>query len=150
MKHFSAIFLAVTTIVCACNPLPGPRNLNWEKEWSKNEKALKDLTADIIKQGNKKYAAGNNNFPSDFRYPFDEGFHIETPFSTDSNHLSQRIDTIDVKRLTINFFIDRGLLDHYAAIVFSNDPGTLEALERSVGNEGNDFRIEPNWYMVRE
>jgi len=139
MSNSISWFFTLTVIFSSCNPLPGPRHINWEKEWEKNETKLKDLAQDILLQGSKKYTIGNNDFPDTFDYPFDEGFAI-----------SSSIDSIDKKKITITFYLDRGLLDHYSAFIFSNDSSALVEFNRNVENGGNDFRIEPNWYVVND
>lgn len=119
----------------------GPRNTDWKTEWKKNHVRLEHLKNDILKQGDRKYLSGNNNFPEEFEYPFDDGFSINSY----NGHSG-----IDTKKTTITFYMDRGLLDHYSAIVFSNDSTVIAEMDENVKNEGNDFKIKENWYVIND
>jgi hypothetical protein len=46
--------------------------------------------------------------------------------------------------------MDRGLSDHYSAIVFTNDSTVIAEMDENVKNEGNDFKIKQNWYAVND
>lgn len=119
----------------------GPRNIDWETEWSKHHVQLEKLKNDILKKGDQKYNLGNNDFPREFEYPFDDGFSINC-YNGNSG--------IDSKKITIKFYMDRGLLDHYSAIVFTNDSAVIAEMDENVKNEGNDFKIKQNWYAVND
>ncbi len=119
----------------------GPRNINWKKEWFENRFLLEKLKNDILEKGNRKYHHGDNEFPGEFEYPFDNGFSINC---YNGNH------GIDTKKITINFYMDRGLLDHYSAIVFTNDSTVIAEMDENVKNEGNDFKIKQNWYVIND
>lgn len=145
MKYGSACVFVLTTFVYGCgDPFPGPREIDWKKEWTKNESRLKALTNDILSEGNAKYHIGNNDFPDHFDYPFDEGYSIR------NSYYAGYTDHIVTKNITITYYVDRGLLDHYSAFIFTKDSATIEELDRNVKNGGNDFKIEPNWYMVND
>ena len=141
MKFF---LLSLIIFFTSCNPFPEPRKIDWKKEWEKNQIKLRALANDILIQGSKKYTTGINDFPSDFHYPFNDGFAISLPYS------SYGRDTIDTQNITITFYVDRGLLDHYSAIIFTNDSTDIKEFDRNVENGGNDFKIEPNWYMIND
>lgn len=119
MKTISFFIFLFTFLFSSCNPFsgssnpfPGPRKIDWEKEWEKNESKLKALTADILAQGSNKYKTGINDFPKGFSYPFDDGFAISRTYDTTG------VNTINTKRITITYYVDRGLLDHYSAFIF--------------------------------
>lgn len=135
------IYILLILFLNSCNPFPGPREIDWKSEWKKNRFRLEKLKNDVLKNGDKKYKSGNNDFPDEFEYPFDEGFSIN------SYNGHSRIDT---KKTTITFYMDRGLLDHYAAIVFTNDSAVIAAMDENVKNKGNDFKIKQNWYAVND
>jgi hypothetical protein len=145
MRLYSAVILGISFLT-SCNDafFPGPRKIDWKREWKKNEIKLKALALDIRVNGNKTYKSGNNDFPAGFEYPFDEGFYIENPFANEGK------ESIDTRRLTIRFYVDRGLLDHYSAFIYTNDATQIKDLDDNVQNGGNDFRIEPNWYMIND
>lgn len=140
MKKF-LIFSGLIFIFARCNPFSAPGEVDWKVEWKKNHFSLERLKNDILKQGERKYRTGNNEFPKDFEYPFDEGFYI--------NSLNGHTQ-IDQKKVTITFYMDRGLMDHYSAIVFTNDSIVLKEMEENVQNAGNDFKIKANWYAIND
>jgi len=144
MKYLLSGLFIVTLFVCSCKPWGEPRNVDWKKEWEKNQTRLKALAGDILTQGSKKYIIGNNNFPADFDYPFDDGFAIRTPYSLNG------ATSIDTKNITITFYVDRGLLDHYSAFIYTNDSTKIKEFNENVQNGGNDFKIEPGWYIIND
>ncbi len=135
------IFIVLLT---SCHPFEF-RKIDWKKQWSKNQDKLKNLTEDILLHGNKKYNIGNNSFPSGFKYPFDQGFYISGRF-----YKNRQLDTLNVENLMITYYMDRGLLDHYSAIVYTNDSISIEWLDNKVEQGGNDFKLESNWYVVND
>lgn len=52
--------------------------------------------------------------------------------------------------LTVLFYTDFGLLDHYSGFFYSDDPVDLKELNRNVLNGGNDFKISENWYRISD
>lgn len=52
--------------------------------------------------------------------------------------------------VTMLFYTDRGLLDHYSGFIYSNDSIELKVLEENVKNGGNDVRLENNWYQIHD
>lgn len=140
MRKLTYIFL-ILILHTSCSLFPGPREIEWKTEWSKHHVQLEQLKNDILITGDRKYNQGNNDFPDEFEYPFDDGFSINC------YNGNQGIDT---KKITITFYMDRGLLDHYSAIVFTNDSIVIAEMDENVKNEGNDFNIKQNWYMIND
>lgn len=52
--------------------------------------------------------------------------------------------------LTVMFYTDRGLVDHYSAFIYSNDSTQIQELEEKVMRGGNDFKKEANWYFIHD
>lgn len=52
--------------------------------------------------------------------------------------------------VTITFYTDQGLNDHYSGFVYTNDSTEIETLDAKVKAGGNDFRLEPNWYLIHD
>jgi hypothetical protein len=144
MKLFFINLCLLAICFSSCLHSFGPRDIDWQKEWNKNEMKLKGLAWDILTKGNDKYLAGNNEFPEGFKYPFDEGFYIETPFQNGSGQI------IDPRKLTIKFYVDRGLLDHYSAFIFTNDSTRIKEFDQKVKEGAGDHNIEFNWYMIND
>lgn len=51
---------------------------------------------------------------------------------------------------TIKFYTDRGLLDHYSAFIYTNDPERLDELNHKAINGGNDHKMEEGWYFIND
>ncbi len=128
-------------MLISCNPLEGPREIDWKKEWEENGSSLKNLTQEIKGNREGKYQMGNNSFPGSFDYPFDEGFYIG---------YGSRDTLIDTNKISIRYYVDRGLLDHFSAFIYTKDSSEIKELEIKVQQGGNDYRIEDNWYMVND
>jgi hypothetical protein len=143
MKNIKAIYSILALVFNSCSAFPGPRNIDWQKEWHENRTKLKILAQDISLANSKKYRTGNNNFPIGFKYPFDEGFFISKPSSYTTTDSTDRA-------VTVRFYLDRGISDHYSAIIFTNDSSEVKSFDENVSNGGNDFKLEPNWYIIND
>jgi hypothetical protein len=133
--------LMIPFILTSCIPFERPRVINWKKEWKESGTSLKDLTQQIKENKEGIYQIGNNNFPSSFDYPFNDGFYI--------GYGSQNM-LIDTNKISIRFYIDRGLLDHFSAFIYTKDSAEIKQLESKVQQGGNDYKIENNWYVVND
>ena len=63
------------------------------------------------------------------------------PISNGGNEIA--IYKTDKNNLTVEFYIDRGFLDHYSAFVYTNDKKKIQELE-----EGANKKLDENWYIV--
>jgi hypothetical protein len=124
-------------LLSACNPFSGPRNVDWKKEWEKHASELKSLTKEVKENKEAKYQVGNNSFS----YPFNDGFYIG---------YGSRDTLIDTNNISIRYYVDRGLLDHFSAFIYTRDSSEIKELEVKVQQGGNDFKIEDNWYMIND
>lgn len=71
------------------------------------------------------------------------------PISNGGNEIA--IYKTDDNRLTVEFYINRGFLDHYSAFVYTNDKEKIQELdERTALNTGLNVnkKLEENWYRV--
>ena len=128
MKTISLLILAIT--ITGCIPF-GPRKVNWGKEWRKWNPELKQL-ASKIEGAPDSYKAGNHDFPPNFKYPFDQGFHINKNDGT----------------LTITFYLDRGVLHHFSAFIYTTSDSKISELNSEVKNGGYNFNLGDNWYII--
>jgi hypothetical protein len=77
-----------------------------------------------------------------------DGYNIP-PISTNGNQIMIYRDSS--KAVTVEFYINRGFLDHYSAFVFTNNPNKISKLEKRVNlqlGSGNNERLSANWYRV--
>jgi hypothetical protein len=71
------------------------------------------------------------------------------PISNGGNEIA--IYKTDENKLTVEFFINRGFLDHYSAFVYTNDKDKIKELEeRTTLNKGLHVnkKLDENWYRV--
>lgn len=57
----------------------------------------------------------------------------------------------DNNKLTIEFYIDRGFIDHYSAFIYTNDKEKIQELEeRIISNKGLHInkKLDKHWYRV--
>lgn len=54
--------------------------------------------------------------------------------------------------VTVTFFIDRGLLDHYIAYIYTNDKSLIEDFDARTKSEWHrtNKKIDENWYRIAE
>ena len=134
------IFIILIIIFSGCNI--GPRNIEYEKEWDKWSDKLKELVKEI-QENSANYSIGNHIFPKGFDYPFDEGFAI--------HHCNNGKDEpIKPDSLTIVFYTDRGLLDHYSGFIFTNNSSIIESYESKIKHQAGDYKLEENWYYISD
>ncbi len=116
---YAVLLIPIAIIGILCKSNWGPRVIDWKEEWGKSKNELKDLTREIKENINGKYKIGNNDFPSRFDYPFDEGFYI--------GYGSQ--DTInDSNKISIKFYVDRGF-NHFSAFIYTKDTIEIKDME---------------------
>jgi len=140
MKDLVKVVVLVI-VINSCNPLGRPREIDWKKEWNKSGQELKILTQEIKENKGGRYQMGNNDFPGSFDYPFDEGFFIGY-----ESH-----DTlIDTTKISIRYYVDRGLLDHFSAFIYTKNSSEIRELDIKVRQGANDYKIEDNWYMIND
>lgn len=71
------------------------------------------------------------------------------PISNGGNEIA--IYKTDDGKLTVEFYINRGFLDHYSAFVYTNDKEKIQELEeRTTLNKGLHVnkKLDENWYRV--
>ncbi len=135
IKYFIPLFLSF--LILSCNMLNGPTPVS---DWHKYKHGLKGIVVDIIDNNGKDYVIGENNIPTSVNFPYYNDFSIKSRIK----------DSINVNSMTVIFYTDKGLLDHYSAFIFTNDSIKIKSLERNVGDGGNDYKLEKNWYLVND
>lgn len=102
-------------------------------DWKLRRKSRKEIVQKVISGELKADELDNWSFP---------------PISNGGNKIIVYKTNEDTYR--IEFFINRGLLGHYSAFVYSNDAISLKELEVKVNNtvDRNNTKLEENWYRV--
>lgn len=98
---------------------------------------------ELVKAGRLKPNVTHNNIICTL-----EDWNIP-PISNGGNEIA--IYKTDDNRLTVEFYINRGFLDHYSAFVYTNDKEKIQELEeRTTLNTGLHVnkKLEENWYRV--
>ena len=98
---------------------------------------------ELVKAGRLKPNVTHNNIICTL-----EDWNIP-PISNGGNEIA--IYKTDDNRLTVEFYINRGFLDHYSAFVYTNDKEKIQELEeRTAFNTGLHVnkKLEENWYRV--
>jgi len=54
----------------------------------------------------------------------------QPPISSSGNDIS--IEKTEQQTLTVEFFINRGFLDHYSAFLYTDDPGTIQTFDKEI------------------
>ena len=128
-------YLNFIFILFSCSPFPSPRNIDGKKIWEQDSLELKKIVNEILKEKpSKNFLLENRQFSSSFDYPFDQGYSV-----------SKRDSNLEVK-----FYLDRGLVDHYSAIIYTNNEQGLSNFNKKTRENGNDFKLEENWYLIND
>jgi len=112
-------------------------NLDWELRLSERNRIV-----ELVKQGKLKPTVTYNNIicklPGD---PF-------PPISVGGNEIA--IYKGKLNTVTVEFYINRGLLDHYSAFVFTNDSQEISRINKEIrARQSPMFRqLKENWYRV--
>ena len=142
MKFKSLYYFPIYLILSSCF---GPRNVDYKTVWFEQGKELKLLVKTLKTKNNLKY--GNHDFPSSYDYPFDDGFHVSFGF----DHTGETIH-VDDKNLTIKFYTDRGLMDHFSAFIYTNDQKEIAKLDVETEQDKNDedVKLQEHWYYIQD
>ncbi|WP_211209913.1 hypothetical protein [Cyclobacterium marinum] len=71
------------------------------------------------------------------------------PISNGGNEIA--IFKMEDNKFTVEFYIDRGFLDHYSAFVYTNNKDKIQELEERMTWKKelhNNKKLEENWYRV--
>ncbi|MEN9398981.1 MAG: hypothetical protein RL632_82 [Bacteroidota bacterium] len=122
----------------------GPRNVDYKTVWNEQGKELKVLVKTIKTNGNVQ--RGNHDFPNNFDDPFNDGFHLS--YGCDDTGKAIQLDD---KNMTINFYTDRGLMEHFSAFIYTNDPKVIVHLDEETNRDktDEDVKLEAHWYYIQ-
>ena len=119
-----------------CNNLI--ENLDWKFRRNSREEIVQLVKYDKLKpnvsHNNIICKLDNWNFP---------------PISNGGNEIA--IYKVDNNNVTIEFYIDRGFLDHYSAFIYTNDIERIKEIEGRISSETGlhiNKKLESNWYRV--
>lgn len=102
---------------------------DWKLNYSKREKIVQ-----LIKEEGFNSSGRTYRIPSSLTlFPYIK--------SNEVNVVKQQDTTI-----TVEFYTDRGLMDHYTAFVYSNDSLELKHLTEKIG--GNNKKMAKGWFYV--
>lgn len=112
--------------------------LDWQLRRNSREEIIELIKADKLKpnvsHNNMIYTLDSWSIP-----PISNGGNEIVIYKTDDN------------KLRVEFFINRGFLDHYSAFVYTNDKEEIQKLEElTILNEGVHVnkKLDENWYRV--
>lgn len=112
--------------------------LDWQLRRNSREEIIELIKADKLKPNvsyNKIICTLENwNIP-----PISNGGNEIAIYKTDGN------------KLTVEFYIDRGFLDHYSAFIYTNDKKKIQELEERITfNKGLHVnkKLGENWYRI--
>ena len=126
-------YIVFFCILSAC--IFEPRNVNSNEVWIQYEEKLKYLTSSVELDS---YENGIYDFPQQFDYPFDEGYSFR-----------KGNDSGDTLCVTIKYYTDRKLLDHYSAFIYTTDTIFGSTLEERIKNKDDSvYKIEADWYYI--
>jgi hypothetical protein len=134
--HFSGLIVSTIIGFASLNSEALIETLDWKLRLSERNKIV-----ELVKQGklhpNTTYN-GTCKLPED---PF-------PPISVGGNEIE--IYKGKLKTVTIEFFINRGFLDHYSAFVYSNDSQEISRMNKEIiARRSPMFRqLKENWYRV--
>ena len=113
-------------------------NLDWKFRRSSREEIVQ-----LVKINKLKPNVTHNNIICklhNWNYP---------PISNGGNEIA--IYRADSSNITIEFFINRGFLDHYSAFVYTNDVNKIEEIEEHIKHKKGlhvNEKLDKNWYRV--
>jgi hypothetical protein len=112
--------------------------LDWKLRRSSREEIVQLVKADKLKpnvnHNNIICTLDKWNFP---------------PISNGGNEIA--IYKVDNSKVTVEFYINRGFLDHYSAFVYTNDTKKIKELEEHMSYKNGlhiNKKLDENWYRV--
>lgn len=112
--------------------------LDWKFRRSSREEIVQLVKADKLKPN-----VTHNNIIctlDDWNFP---------PISNGGNEIA--IYKVDSSKVTVEFYINRGFLDHYSAFVYTNDTEKIKELEEYMSYEKElhiNKKLDEHWYRV--
>jgi hypothetical protein len=142
MKLKTTLFFPFCLILSSCF---GPRDIDYKTVWNEQGKELKVLVKQIKTNGTLEW--GNHDFPNNFEYPFDDGYHLSFGYDENGNAIQS-----DNKNFMITFYTDRGLMDHFSAFIYTNDIKQMKELDQQTesDNKDEDVKLEEHWYYIQD
>lgn len=140
MTMFHTVGLALTIFIGCVTLFFGEdiiENLEWKLRRSSREEIVKLVKADKLKPN----VVHNNIICTldDWDFP---------PISNGGNEIViYKIEDM----VTVEFFIDRGSLDHYSAFVYTNNPEKIKEIEKHIDFQTRSHinkKLDKNWYRV--
>jgi len=109
-------------------------NFDWKSNYKKRQKIV-----ELAKEKKLEHVRGRTfKFPKSLTlFPF---------IKSNTVAIDHQIDT----SLTITFYTDTGINDHYSGFVYSNDSTQIKILNDKVKLGGNDLKKEENWYFIHD
>lgn len=112
--------------------------LDWHLRRSTREEIIELIKVDSLKpnvsHNNIICTLDNWNFP---------------PISNGGNEIA--IHKTADNKLTVEFYINRGFLDHYSAFVYTDDENKIKELEERISSKMDIYankKLDQNWYRV--
>ena len=133
---------AVLTIIIGSFSLFLNEEIIEKLDW-KFRRDTREEIVELIKVGKLKPNVSHNNIICALN-----NWNIP-PISNGGNEIA--IYKTDENNLTVEFYIDRGFLDHYSAFVYTNDKDKIKELdEKTTLNKGLHVnkKLDDNWYRV--
>lgn len=109
-------------------------SLDWKINYSKRKKIVR-----LIKEERSFTSAQTT-----YQIPF--SLTLFPYFKSNTVYVECQQDSI----VTVTFFTDRGILDHYSAFIYSNDSAEIKRLDEKVKTGGNEYKKETGWYFIHD
>ena len=132
----------ILTICIGCFTLFFSEEIIEKLDWQFRRDSREEIV-ELIKADKLKPNVTHNNIICTL-----ENWNIP-PISNGGNEIA--IYKTDKNKLTVEFYINRGFLDHYSAFVYTNDKDKIKELEeRTTLNKGLHVnkKLDENWYRV--
>lgn len=142
MKLKIVFILLICSVFSSCFR---PRDIDYKSIWNEYGDELKVLVRQI--KSDVAYRWGNHDFPNNFKYPFDDGFHLSFGFDDNGRAIES-----DNKNFMIKFYTDRGIMDHFSAFIYTNDKKKMEQFDEETKRDNNDedVKLEEHWYYIQD
>ena len=112
-------------------------NLDWKLRISERNRIV-----ELVKHGQLTPTVSHNSIICKLPgYPF-------PPISVGGNEIAIYKD--ETGTVTVEFYINRGFLDHYSAFVYTNEPKNISIMDSTVNNRHSPTfkKLKENWYRA--
>ncbi len=125
------LFVFCLTLLQGCSEVEKKRNMNLKVQFENEKASLNEIVRNIKYDTTNNFKSGLIDLKSNFPKPLK------------GRVLLLKSDTT----ISAMFYLEKNDLNS-TSLIYTNDPSQIEDLEEEINNQGNNLKLDKNWYLV--